>query len=257
LEIRPSIEDPIPLFKLRRTGGEEGEAVIVRPSALISDQVTVHTRAAVFKPNWPPLPRAASCGPVKLSRPSFAIRSGKYPPSRAVGVGQSEEPGPEVGCADFARREQARRDVEAQASKVFNDFGKAQIEVAGDVLEEDPLGVDLANDPIDLGPEVSRISGASSVSGQAEGLAGITGRDEMNAAAPRAAVEGSQIVPDRCWSQGLVSHPRHESGRRMCFPLDETHSSIGGLCDVQTKVEAGVSAAEGQAPKFIGVVLGT
>lgn len=141
------------------------------------------------------------------------------------------------------RREQARRDFEAQASKVFDDFGKAQIEVTGDVFEEHPFGFDLAHDPVDLGPEVAGILGPSSGAGEAERLAGIAGRDEMNSAAPRSAVEGSQIVPDRRWSQGLVSHPRHESGCRVCFPLDETHSSIGGFGDMDAEVKAGVAGA--------------
>lgn len=74
----------------------------------------------------------------------------------------------------------------------------------------------------------------------------------MNAAAPRSAVEGSQIVPYRRWSQGLVVHPRHESGRRVGFPLDVTHSAIGGLGDVQAKVEAAVAGAERQAAEVIG-----
>lgn len=65
----------------------------------------------------------------------------------------------------------------------------------------------------------------------------------MNAAAPSSRVEGSQIVPDRRLTQGLVFHPRHESGRRMAFPLDESHSSISGLGDVKAEVESTVASA--------------
>lgn len=74
----------------------------------------------------------------------------------------------------------------------------------------------------------------------------------MNAAAPRAAVEGFKVVPDSSFSQGLVRHPGHESGRRMAFPLDESHSSISGLGDVQAEVEAGVAGAEGDSPEVVG-----
>jgi len=78
----------------------------------------------------------------------------------------------------------------------------------------------------------------------AEGLTGIACSDEMKAAAPRAAVEGSKIVPDSRLTQGLVRHPCHESGRGMALPLDETYSSILGLGDVQAEIEAGVAGAE-------------
>ncbi len=73
----------------------------------------------------------------------------------------------------------------------------------------------------------------------------------MNAATPRSAVEGWKVVPDSSFSQGLVCHPRHESGRRMAFPLDESHSSISGLGDVQAEVEAGISGAEGDSPEVV------
>ena len=116
--------------------------------------------------------------------------------------------------------------------------------MAFDVLEEDEPRADLTHDPSDLRPQVSGICVAAAMAGLAEGLAGVTGRDEMNAAAPRSAVEGSQIVPYRSWSQGLVAHPRHESGRCVSFPLDVTNSPIAGLGDVQAEVEAGIAGAE-------------
>jgi len=123
--------------------------------------------------------------------------------------------------------------------------------MAGDVLEEAPLGADLADDPGDIGPEVPGIICAKPVSGKAEGLAGITGRDEMNAAAPRAAVEGSQIVPYRSRSQGRVCHPRHESGRGETVSLDMTHSPISGLCEVYAEIEASDTGAKADAAKVV------
>lgn len=116
--------------------------------------------------------------------------------------------------------------------------------MAFDVFEENPAGTDFAHDPFDLGPQVPRIVFAASSSGLAEGLTGITGRDDMNAAAPRSAVEGSQIVPYRRRSQGLVFHPGHESGRSVGFPLDVTHSAISRLGDVQPEVETAVAGAK-------------
>lgn len=145
--------------------------------------------------------------------------------------------------ARFCRREQARLDAVSHALKLSGDVPKAQTDVPLDVLEEHPSRPDLAHDPGDLGPQVAGVGVSSPLPGPAEGLAGIAGRDDMNPAAPRPAVEGSQIVPYRRVSQGLVRHPRHESGRRMGFPLDVTDSSISRLGDVQAEVEPAVSGA--------------
>lgn len=167
-----------------------------------------------------------------------------------MGVGQNEQPLPNVRRARFSRCEQARLDAVSHALKLSGDVPKTQGDVAFDIFEEHPSGTDLSHDAGDFGPKVAGIGFAATVSGLAEGLAGITGRDDMNAAAPRSAVEGSQIVPDRRRSQGLVCHPRHESGRRMSFPLDVTHSAISGLGDVQAEVESAVAGAEGQATEI-------
>lgn len=166
-------------------------------------------------------------------------------------MGQYEEPLPKVRRARFSRREQARLDAVAQLAKLSGDFPQSQGDVALDVLEEDPAGPDLVNDPGNLGPEVARILPSSPVTGLAEGLTGITGSEDMNAAAPRAAVEGSQIVPDRRRSQGFVAHPRHESGRGVSFPLDVTNSAISGLGDMQAEVQPGIAGAQGEAAKVI------
>ncbi|MFA4952096.1 MAG: hypothetical protein WC585_14620 [Brevundimonas sp.] len=167
-----------------------------------------------------------------------------------MGVGQNEQPLPYVRRARFSRREQARLDAVTQALKVSDDLPTSQGQMAFDVFEEDPAGADLAHDPLDLGPQVARIVFTAASAGLAEGLAGITGRDEMNAAAPRSAVEGSQIVPDRRRSQGLVFHPGHERGRSVGFPLDVTHSAIAGLGDMEPEVETAVAGAERKSPQI-------
>lgn len=146
--------------------------------------------------------------------------------------------------ARFSRREQACLDAVTQLAKVSGDVPKSQGDVAFDVLEEDEAGPDFVDDSGDFGPQMAGIGVAAAQSRLAEGLTGITGRDEMNAAAPRAAVEGSQIVPDSSRRQGLVFHPCHESGRRVSLPLDVTNSPISGLGDVQAEIEAGVAGAE-------------
>src|SRR5262245_10572149 len=58
------------------------------------------------------------------------------------------------------------------------------------------------------------------------GLARETGREEIHATAPRAAVEGFKIVGHRRWIHGLVFHPRHEGRRRVGIPLDVHHGAV-------------------------------
>lgn len=166
-------------------------------------------------------------------------------------MGQYEEAFAEVGRTDFRRCDDARCNPIAHCLKVSGDDIETKGQMAGDVLEEAPFGRNLPNDPGDLGPEVPGVFLALAVPCQAERLAGITGRDEMNAAAPRAAVEGSQIVPDRSRSQGLVRHPRHESGRGETDSLDIAHSSISGFCEVQAKIEASDTGAKADAAKLV------
>ena len=123
--------------------------------------------------------------------------------------------------------------------------------MAGDVLEEAPFGANFPDNAGDGRPEVARVVLALAVPREAERLAGITGRDDMNAAAPRSAVKGSQIVPHRSRTQGRVRHPGHESGRGETVSLDITHSAVSGLCKVYAKIEASDAGAKAEAAKVI------
>lgn len=161
-----------------------------------------------------------------------------------------------MASADFSRREQARFCAVAHALKACGDLGKSQIDVTFDVLGKDGGGSHFVDDPLNIGPKVTRIVLAPPFPGQAERLAGITGSDDMNAAAPWSAVEGFKIVPDRRRLQGLVFHPRHESGRSMGFPLDETHSAVSRLGDGKAKVESGISGAERNTAEFASIAVG-
>ena len=67
--------------------------------------------------------------------------------------------------------------------------------MARDVFKERPRRADFTNDTCNIGPQMARVVLALAVTRQSKGLAGITGSDNMNAAAPRSAVKGSQIVP--------------------------------------------------------------
>lgn len=93
-------------------------------------------------------------------------------------------------------------------------------------------------------PEMPRVVRAPSLARDGERLARIARSDDVHRAAPRAAVEGSNGVPDRCAIQGRVFHPRHEDGRGVGVPLDMTHSAISGACEVQSEVETAGAGAE-------------
>jgi hypothetical protein len=176
-------------------------------------------------------------------------------PEQARGVGQlvaladgeDEEPLALVGCADFRRREESCRKAVAHADQSAGDFGEAEAEMMGDILKEDERRFDFADDAGDMGPEVARILTAETSARHAEWLARIARSDDVHRAAPRSAVEGSNVVPDNRLVQGRVFHPRHESGCGEGFPFDMAHSTISGDGDGKPEVEPASAGAEGEA----------
>lgn len=176
-------------------------------------------------------------------------------PEQARGVGQlvtladgeDEQSLTLVGRADFRRREEACRKAVAHADQSAGDFGEAEAEMMGDILEEDEGWLDLADDAGDMGPEVARIVSAPALARDGERLARIARSDDVHRAAPRAAVEGSNIVPDRCLIQGRVFHPRHEDGCGVGFPFDMAHSTISGTSDGEPEIEAARAGTQGEA----------
>ena len=86
-------------------------------------------------------------------------------PEQARGVGQvvsladgeDEQPLSPMGRADFRRREEACRKAVAHADQSAGDFGEAEAEVMGDILEEDERRLDLVDDAGDMRPEVARV----------------------------------------------------------------------------------------------------
>jgi hypothetical protein len=165
----------------------------------------------------------------------------------ALAVGEDEEPFAPMGRADFRRREEARRKAVAHADQSSGDFGEAEAEMMGDVLEEHEGRLDLADDAGDMGPKVAQVVRAPTLARDGERLARIARSDDVHRAAPRSAVEGGNVVPDRRAIQGRVFHPRHEDGRGVGVPLDMTHSAISGEREVQPEVESAGARAEREA----------
>lgn len=81
-------------------------------------------------------------------------------PEQARGVGQfvvfadgkDEQPLALVGRTDFRRREEACRKAVAHADQSCGDFGEAEAEMMGDILEEHEGRHDLADDAGDMRP---------------------------------------------------------------------------------------------------------
>ncbi len=178
-------------------------------------------------------------------------------PEQARGVGQlilladgeDEQPLALVGCADFRRREEACRKAVAHADQSAGDFGEAEAEMMGDIFEEDEGRLDLGDDAGDMGPEVARVVSAPAFARDGERLARIARSDDVHRAAPRAAIEGSNVVPDNSLIQGRIFHPRHESGCGEGFPFDMAHSTISGKGNGESEVETARAGAEGKAEK--------
>lgn len=176
-------------------------------------------------------------------------------PEQARGVGQfvpladgeDEEPLSLVGRTEFRRREETCRKAVAHADQSCGDFGEAEAEMMGDILEEHEGRFDFADDAGDMGPEVARIIRTPALPRDGERLARIARSDDVHRAAPRAAVEGSNVVPDNSLIQGRVFHPRHESGCGEGFPFDMAHSTISGDGDGKPEVESARAGAEGEA----------
>ena len=176
-------------------------------------------------------------------------------PEQARGVGQlvvfadgeDEEPFALVGRADFRRREEACRKAVAHADQSAGDFGEAEAEMMGDILEEDEGRLDLTDDAGDMRPEVARVVRASTLARNGKRLARIARSDDVHRAAPWAAVETGNIVPDRRVIQRRVFHPRHESGCGEGFPFDMAHSSISEQGDGEAEVDATGAGAEREA----------
>jgi hypothetical protein len=119
---------------------------------------------------------------------------------------------------------------------------------SADVLHEDVLWFHLANDPSELPPE-SRplaVDDASALAGGRDVLTREASNDAIHDSTPASAVEGGNVVPDRCRLQGLRFHPGHEAGRGVGFPLDVANSSGVGHGESHAEVEPAVAGEQGQ-----------
>jgi acyl-CoA reductase-like NAD-dependent aldehyde dehydrogenase len=102
-------------------------------------------------------------------------------PEQARGVGQfvafadgeDEKPLAPVGRTDFRRRKDACRKAVAHADQSAGDFGEAEAEMMGDILEEDEGRFAFADDAGDMRPKMARILGTEALARDRKWLAWI------------------------------------------------------------------------------------
>ena len=119
--------------------------------------------------------------------------------------------------------------------------------MAGDVFEEDPLWAALGDDAGDVRPEVAGIIGTGTLSGRAEGLARISGEDNVEGLAEDPRIETAQIVPDWRWSEVSRALGGDEDCSGPILPLDESPGMIAGFGQHDAQIKASAACAEGQS----------
>jgi hypothetical protein len=192
------------------------------PLSLASPSVGVgHVAAQVSRLGVPRLGRL--CG----TSPSFWL----VPYGDAAGVGYSfreyEQPISAVRGANVSSAQHSPSRIKPESGQVseppFEAIGMSKS--APDIFQQDAVRSYFANDPRHVRPEIAVVVGPALLAGVGVGLARESSSDEIHRSAPRAAVEGAEIVPDKSLIQNLFLHPRHESGRCKAVPLNVTHSA--------------------------------
>ena len=162
-------------------------------------------------------------------------------------MGQDEDAHPLVRRADFCRAEQTRRRRVAHCPKLSQDGFKAEGDVTRDVLKEDPFGLAFRDNPGDIGPEVPRIVGATAFARGTEGLARISGQDDVEGTAEGPGVETAQVIPDRGRGEVARALGSDEDGAGPFLPLDKGAGVIARFGEHEAQIQASAACAEGQS----------
>jgi hypothetical protein len=92
--------------------------------------------------------------------------------SSSVSMGDDEEAGSAVRCAHVGRAEIEPLRIAPECGKVGEDAIETTGAEPGDVLDDDPLGIELGDDASELGPQPPRVICPAAGSCDADGLAG-------------------------------------------------------------------------------------
>ena len=149
--------------------------------------------------------------------------------------------------ADFCRREQARRRRVAHCPKLSQDGFKAKGDVTSDVFEEDPLGAAFPDDTGDVGPEVPGIVCTAALASGAEGLAGVSGEDDVEGTAEDTRIEAAEVIPDRGRREIPGALGGDEDRTRPVLPFDKGACVIAEFGEHEAQIKASAACAEGQS----------
>ena len=162
-------------------------------------------------------------------------------------MGQDEDPESLVWRANFCRAEQTRRRRVAHVPKLSQDRFEAEGDVAGYVFEEDPLGAAFADNSGDIWPEVAGIIGATTFACGTEGLAGISGKEDVEGTVEDPGIKAVEISPERGWGETSSALGRDEDGTRPVVPLDKCAGVISGFGEHEAQIKTSAACAEGQS----------
>ena len=112
-----------------------------------------------------------------------------------------------------------------------------------DVFQKDVSRSAFADDSGDVWPQVPGVGGAAPLSGEAEGLAGVSRQDAIHRSTPASSVEGSKVRPDRRRSQEALRHRADQRSGGEDFPLHVTEDAESGLGELHAEFEPSASGA--------------
>jgi hypothetical protein len=141
--------------------------------------------------------------------------------------------------ANIGRSNSSPFRIEPERGK-FSEYGSScwKSENWRDVFNKDPSGLNFANDSHVL--EIQSAGGSVEPDlspGHTEVGAWEAANDSVHSAMQRAAVEGSNVGPDRSLTQAAVFHTRRQDCCRWSFPLHETDSASDWNCASHGSVE--------------------
>lgn len=121
--------------------------------------------------------------------------------------------------------------IEPQRGQIPENDVKSAAGEGGHVLHEDDTWSHFANDSGVLKPKTgsSTFFKSGSFACDADVLTRESSSDAIHDAAPRSAVEGDNIRPDRSVIQSAVLHTRRQYCGGIGFPLHETHRASASV----------------------------
>lgn len=151
---------------------------------------------------------------------------------------------PAVSRTDFGRGEHTPFRIEPAGGKVGEDLPEPEADVSADVLEENQGSSGVADDPQDVGPQVSGVVGAGSPAGVTERLARVAASDKIHDATPLARSEGAHIRMDRSLVHSTPAHRFDQVRDAEGFPLHVTDDSSTGDRQSDPEIKSSDAGAE-------------